>query len=204
MTKSLEYSAPVFFHVDSLPSMARAQALDVLIGEIKDHLESTCYPLIEELDVRDGAYYSLRNESITIHSENVKSPKQKDYWECGYNVLHTIHTLTVDNCCILQSLKPTVRALDLFIMYKDFDATQMRMNMAERALKDATEQRQQWIDTPTSCDSSNWLPCQILNRKDWGTMGVWYSINFRIITSDVTMWCQLPDDNECLYWKHTD
>jgi len=67
MTKSLEYSAPVFFHVDSQPSDARAQAVDMLIEEIKEHLKVVCYALIDDDVSRNGALFNLREESATLH-----------------------------------------------------------------------------------------------------------------------------------------
>ena len=204
MTKSLEYSAPVFFHVDSQPSDARAQAVDMLIEEIKEHLKVVCYALIDDDVSRNGALFNLREESATLHSNKVTSPMQTSSWECGYNVLHAIQKLTDDNCIILQGLKQSVKALNLSTMYQDFDATQMRNGMAAKAMKDSTDQRPDWINPPASRDSTTWLPCQILHRLDYGAKGIWYCINFRIITNDVTMWCQLPDCNDCLYWKHTD
>jgi len=206
MTKSLDYSPPIFFHVDSQPSDARAHTLDMLIVEIKSHLKIVCYQLIEDTLSRNCAYYGLREESITLHSNKVTSLIQAGSWECGYNVLHTIHALTGDNCAILQGLTHSAKALNLCScgIYKGFDASVMRDNMAAQAMKESRDQRPQWLNPPASHDSTTWLPCQILQRLDCDTNGVWYCVNFRIITNDVTMWCQLPDNNDCLFWKHTD
>lgn len=203
MTSCSDDASPVFIHVDSSPSERRENDLEMLVDEIKEHLLEVCYPLNEDTANRQSLITNIESSRI-IHSSQVNSPKQAGYWECGYHVLHTISILSKNNCKeTLDMMEPDNEVVNLHALLANFNASDMRRNMAIQAVTQATEQRTLWIDPPASHDSTSWLPCAILSIIDLECSGVWYRVNFRIRNNSVTLWCQLPD-NDCLYWKHTD
>jgi hypothetical protein len=213
LSRSAAYAAPVFIHVDTMPTDERTASLDFLVGQVKDHIhllihattvdegtQQTIGMLDEE--AMDDALASLAMSS-TIHSRDVECPVQAGLWECGYNVMHLIGVLTRSNCSMLYSVDDAAGSLNFNRLYQNHDANDFRTGLAQRALKESEDQRSWWIQTPVSVDSTVWMPCEIVKISMFGISGGWYRLSYRIGENRVLLWCKLPTV-QCNYWKHSD